>query len=114
MYFYSFHLRIFVQDQRHFNNEHSRQRCCIERAFGLLKCKWRKLKYLDVTNLEFLTIIIVAACVLHNFIIEIEGEDEDFEISDDESDDEDEYDNENDDPPDNDAVEKRDRISASL
>ena len=73
---------------------------------------------MDVTNLEFLTILIVATCVLHNFIIEIEGEgegeDEDFEISDDESDDEDEYDNENDDPPDNDAVEKRDRISASL
>lgn len=60
----------------------------------MLKGKWRKLKYLDVTNLEFIPSVIVAACLLHNFIIESEGEQEDFEISDmDSSDDVDDEEN---------------------
>jgi hypothetical protein len=47
-------LTIFLlfKAQRYFNSRHSRQRCLIERSFGLLKGKRRKLKYLDITNLD--------------------------------------------------------------
>ena len=61
-----------MQAQTNYNLKHSRERCFIERAFGLLKGKWRKLKYLDVTNLQFLPFIILSACVLHNYIIDTE------------------------------------------
>jgi len=44
-------------------------RSIIERAYGLLKGKWRRLKYLDVQSTEMTNYIIAAACTLHNFLI---------------------------------------------
>ncbi|KAB0801857.1 hypothetical protein PPYR_04043 [Photinus pyralis] len=41
----------------------------IERAFGQLKGKFRRLKYLDIAEPDFATEIITAACVLHNFTL---------------------------------------------
>jgi hypothetical protein len=56
----------------------------IEIAFTFLKGKWRKLKFLDVTNLSLIPHILIAACVLHNYILNVEGdewnEDFDFDI----------------------------------
>lgn len=40
----------------------------IERAFGLLKGKFRCLKYLDIKDIDLGKQIIAAACVLHNLI----------------------------------------------
>ncbi|KAH3863318.1 hypothetical protein DPMN_026305 [Dreissena polymorpha] len=41
----------------------------VERAIGLLKCKFRRLKYLNMlVELEML-LVIFACCVLHNFIL---------------------------------------------
>ncbi|KAK3914846.1 Protein ALP1-like [Frankliniella fusca] len=62
-----------TQRQREHNRIHSRCRSCIERAFGLLKCKWRRLKYFHSLNLEYLMDSIMACIVLHNFIL-LEGE----------------------------------------
>jgi len=45
----------------------------IERTNGILKMKFQKLLFLDVTNLSFIPNIIAAACVLHNFIEDAEG-----------------------------------------
>lgn len=45
-------------------------RSVIERAFGLLKGKFRRLKYLDIADPETANKIIAAACMLHNFIID--------------------------------------------
>lgn len=60
----------------------------------------------------------MAACLLHNFIIDVEGKDVDFEFSDDEfsedSDGEDNEDDENGVNEHNEAAAKRDRICASL
>ncbi|CAL1678273.1 unnamed protein product [Lasius platythorax] len=52
-----------------YNTRLSSIRSIIERAYGLLKGKWRRLKYLDVQSTEMANYIIAAACTLHNFLI---------------------------------------------
>lgn len=43
----------------------------IERAFGLLKCRWRSLLHvLAMNSLEFIPYHILACCVLHNICLE--------------------------------------------
>ena len=70
--------------QRNFNTKHSSTRIEIERAFGLLKGKFRRLKELEMTKVEDIPIIIFACCVLHNFIILDSGIDEmDIDLDDD-------------------------------
>lgn len=56
--------------QRIYNTKLSSVRSIIERAFGLLKGKFRRLKYLDISDFELGNNIIAAACVLHNFILD--------------------------------------------
>ncbi len=41
--------------------------------FGLLKGKWRRLKYLPMEDLKKVPVVITAACVLHNFLLREEG-----------------------------------------
>lgn len=38
----------------------------IEQAFGRLKGVWRRLKYLNISNLSNSKYIITCACILHN------------------------------------------------
>ena len=38
---------------------------------GLLKSKWRRLRFLDMTKLENVPMVITAACTLHNVCIEV-------------------------------------------
>lgn len=45
-------------------------RSIIERTFGALKGKFRRLKFLDMTDLQLANKVIGAACVLHNFMID--------------------------------------------
>lgn len=49
----------------------------MERAIGLLKGKFRRLKKLDMVSVRDIPFIIFACCVLHNFIILRKGVDED-------------------------------------
>lgn len=58
--------------QHQYNNKLSKCRSKVEEAFGRLKCKWRRLKYLDM-DIQNIPFAITAACVLHNFIIRREG-----------------------------------------
>ena len=58
------------------NSVHRSARVMIERAFGILKCKWRRLKFLDMTLLSEIPIVIYAAFVLHNFWLMIKDPDE--------------------------------------
>lgn len=69
--------------QKKYNKAHSSTRVDVERSIGLLKGKWRKLKFLEMSNTEMMPEMIIAACVLHNFIIAKEGVDEDQIIMDD-------------------------------
>lgn len=45
-------------------------RSIIERTFGLLKVRFRRLKYIDISDPDFGNKIIAATCVLHNFMID--------------------------------------------
>lgn len=56
-----------------FNTRMSSVRVLIEQAFGLLKCKFRRLKYLDMARIDMVPAVIVAACVLHNIILRNDG-----------------------------------------
>lgn len=65
------------RDNGHLPEHHTRYniklsgiRSIIEQAFGLLKIKFRRLRYLDISDPEFGNIIIAAGCMLHNFIID--------------------------------------------
>ena len=51
-----------------FNYAHSSLRNVIERAFGVLKMKWRMLREIPSYSTEKQSRIIVACCALHNFI----------------------------------------------
>lgn len=59
--------------QTTFNTILSSVRFIIEQAFGLLKCKFRRLKYLDMARIDLVPSVITADCVLHNFILHHEG-----------------------------------------
>lgn len=63
-------------EEKRFNNSHSSTRVDIERTFGLLKGKFRKLKFLDMRNVEDIPSIIITCCALNNFILMHEGLDE--------------------------------------
>lgn len=54
--------------QSRYNTKLSSIRSVIERTFGLLKGKFRRLKYMDITDFNLGKKMIAAACVLHNFI----------------------------------------------
>ncbi|KAL5017911.1 hypothetical protein ScPMuIL_003633 [Solemya velum] len=58
--------------EKKYNKCHSSTRVDVERAIGLLKCKFRRLKYLDMYLAEEVTDFIAACCVLHNFILKEE------------------------------------------
>ncbi|XP_053390776.1 putative nuclease HARBI1 [Mercenaria mercenaria] len=58
-----------TEEQKKFSFVHSSTRVDIERCFGLLKGKFRKLKFLDVTKVSVIPNIIVTCCGLHNFIL---------------------------------------------
>ena len=60
--------RNLPDDKESYNHTHSRNRITIERAFALLKCRWRKLK---CANIELARIpdLITACCVLHNICL---------------------------------------------
>lgn len=55
--------------QRKFNTIHSSTRVVVENAFGLLKRRFRRLKFFESANLGFVANCVLAACILHNICI---------------------------------------------
>ncbi|XP_047518829.1 putative nuclease HARBI1 isoform X2 [Pieris napi] len=55
--------------QIRYNVKHASIRSIIERAFGLLKGKFRRLRYLDVKSVDMGIVVISVACTLHNFLL---------------------------------------------
>lgn len=55
--------------QRQFNFKHSSTRIVREHAFGLLKGRFRRLRYFENKNISFIVKCVIAACVLHNICI---------------------------------------------
>jgi len=48
-------------------------------TYALLKRKFRKLKYLEMYNLDLINYVIASACILYNFIIMEVGNDDYFD-----------------------------------
>lgn len=66
------HNRPLEDHDLEFNHVLQRDWQIVERAFGLLKMKWRRLKLLDFFRLENAhTILMVTAC-LHNFGLQVD------------------------------------------
>ena len=77
---------IAVQE-RQFNIKHSKTRVDVERSIGLLKVKWRRLKHLDMDVGPLMNSVIMACCLLHNFVLgreevveEVEAEIDDGDV----------------------------------
>jgi DDE superfamily endonuclease len=54
--------------KRHYNQCHSSTRVVVERAFGLLKARWRKLYMCDMRNQRTISLFISCAFILHNYV----------------------------------------------
>lgn len=63
-----------------FNRCLSSARCTIERAFALLKGRFRRLKSLNMTRTDSVPKVVVACCVLHNICLQ---QQDDIEADDD-------------------------------
>lgn len=59
-----------TQAQQKFNQALSKMRQVIERAFALLKGRWRRLKYLDMNRDDVIPFTIITCCVLHNICLD--------------------------------------------
>lgn len=58
-----------TERQKMFNRRLCSSRVVIEQTFGILKEVFRRLKYLNLLNLNYFKYIVTAACVLHNYRI---------------------------------------------
>lgn len=67
-------------EQEQFNIKVSRSRVVVERAFGILKGRFRQLQKLPLRNINFMIEIIVACCVLHNLCVDNQDNGEDFYV----------------------------------
>ncbi|XP_024888709.1 protein ANTAGONIST OF LIKE HETEROCHROMATIN PROTEIN 1-like [Temnothorax curvispinosus] len=75
--------------QMEFNFIHSSTRMSVERTFGQLKGRFRRIKFFtEYREMSFIINTVVAACILHNYCIDgndvynfPEEDDDDFEIS---------------------------------
>lgn len=62
--------------QSEFNFLHSSTRMPIERAFGYLKGRFRRLKFLELLDIQFIPQLVTATCIMHNIAIKENDENE--------------------------------------
>ena len=60
--------------QRNYNFVHAATRCIVERAFALLKGRFRRLKYLDMKHMEDMMQVILTCCIFHNICLQNDEE----------------------------------------
>lgn len=66
-------------DQIDFNEKISKARVIVENAFAMLKGRFRRLKFFtEFLRIEFLTDLIIAACILHNICVDSDDDGNDF------------------------------------
>lgn len=58
-----------TRSQKTFNKRLSQTRVTIEQAYGRLKGIWRRLRYLNITNLCYFKYIVICCCILHNLCL---------------------------------------------
>lgn len=52
--------------QVNYNIKLAQIRVIIENAFALLKCRFRRLKFMEPVKLDLISLLIVSCCILHN------------------------------------------------
>jgi hypothetical protein len=65
--------------KQRYNFKHSSTRNAIERAFGLLKGRFRRLKLFDSPDLEIVVHSVLACCMMHNICINEDDESSDVD-----------------------------------
>lgn len=66
--------------QKEFNYLHSFTRMSVEKAFGLLKSRFRRIKFFtEYRDLSFVSEVVTAICILHNYCIDEHDNFNDFE-----------------------------------
>ena len=63
-----------THQQNRFNTAHANARVAIERTFGLLKCRFRRLLRFDASDMNIIVNTILSACILHNICVK-DGDD---------------------------------------
>ena len=58
-----------TENMKRFNYIHSSTRMCIERSFGVLKGRFRRLKYIDMLEIEKIVNVILSCCALHQLCL---------------------------------------------
>ena len=66
--------------QRKYNKVHSRARQCVERSIGILKGRFRKLKDLEMVDIETMCKIIISTCCIHNIVIKLDSNERLYEL----------------------------------
>lgn len=61
--------RPLTEDEKKFNLLLSKCRSSVERAFRLLKCRFRRLKLVENSDVAFIAQMIITCCILHNVCI---------------------------------------------
>jgi hypothetical protein len=61
--------RPLTKQELKFNSLHQTARSVVEKAFELLKKRFQRLRFIDVSRTELASKVVVAACVLHNFAL---------------------------------------------
>lgn len=59
-----------TKEQKRYNYHHSSTRMCIERAFGALKGRFRRLKYVDLRHIPSIVEVVLSCCTLHQLCID--------------------------------------------
>lgn len=111
MYYYFYILQV----QNNFNHVLSQTRQTIERAFALLKGRFRRLKYLDMSRINLIPATILACCVLHNICLQNTDDIENYILEGRENNENENFErNEQHGDNDNEGVVKRDYLAALL
>lgn len=58
-----------TNDQKRYNFIHSSSRMCVERAFGALKGRFRRLKYIDMLDICEAVKLVLSCCTLHEICL---------------------------------------------
>jgi len=59
----------FDETKKRFNKRLSETRVVIEKAFALLKGRFRKLRYVSMRRLDLISMVVSTCCILHNVCI---------------------------------------------
>lgn len=102
-----------------YNAVHTKCRATIERAFMILKCKFKKLQLIDASDPSRFSLYVMACCILHNYCLKHDTEPAEYlDLDEESSNEKDDYvediDDEYDDFFDPEAIQKRDDIVNQL